>query len=134
MSLIERCFRERVSLLSSIPLAIAVPDGLTNDFRQGLDQVVDLGLDPIKTRPDGGEIVAVAPRLFEDVAGDHLLALDLAFKNADAGFEFLAGDIAHSGATVAACLLFIISQVALTSRRYSAASFLGRMSMSHWFV
>jgi hypothetical protein len=42
-----------------------------------LGEIVDLAINPIKTCLDGGQIVPIAARLFENMAPDHLLALDL---------------------------------------------------------
>jgi hypothetical protein len=54
---------------------------------------VDFALDPVEWRFDRGEVVTVAAGLFEDVARDHLLALDLAFDDADARLEFFTGHL-----------------------------------------
>ena len=47
---------------------------------------------PIQAGFDSRQIVAVAG-LFEDIAGDDLFPLDLAFEHADTGLEFLSGHI-----------------------------------------
>ena len=52
-----------------------------------LREVVNLAFNPIETRFNRSEIVAVAPALFENMARDQLFALDFAFK----GLEFLSG-------------------------------------------
>src|SRR6185312_3670948 len=54
---------------------------------------VDFALDPVEPRFDRREVVAVAAGLFENVARDHLLALDLALDDTDARFEFFAGHL-----------------------------------------
>lgn len=61
-----------------------------------LSHVVHLALNAAEACLDRSEIVAVAAGLFENMAGDDLLALDLAFDNADAGLELFAGYVGHS--------------------------------------
>jgi hypothetical protein len=54
-------------------------------------------LDSIQTRPHRGEIVSIPTRLFEDIARDDLLALDLLFEGGDTPLKGL--DVNHRSAT-----------------------------------
>src|SRR5262245_36044476 len=88
--------RGRVGLGAT--LAVALPQDLAHDLRddrrqitsQTVDlavQAVDLVLQAIHSGLDGGQIVAVAPSLIEDMTGHHLLALDLALNDIDSHRE-----------------------------------------------
>src|SRR5262249_42452166 len=87
--------------------ALATPSwqGATNclghDRRQVTDQALDgclqttnilanaveCSFNPVEPRLDCSKIVAVVPGLIEDMASDHFLALDLAFKHDHARFK-----------------------------------------------
>jgi len=79
-------------------LAAARRRGVAHGFAHDLWQVahqtvdgrlqsVDLALDAIKPGLDDGQVVAVEPGLFENVARDEILALEPAVEDADAQRE-----------------------------------------------
>src|SRR5712671_5017048 len=81
-------------------LAAARRRGVAHGFAHDLWQVahqtvdgrlqsVDLALDAIKPGLDCCKVVAVSPGLLKNMAGNHLLAVDLAFENIDACLKML---------------------------------------------
>jgi hypothetical protein len=61
-------------------------------------QSIDLLLHAIHSCLQNSQIIAIASGLLEDIASDHLLALDLAFEYTHSRLEFFPRDILGHGA------------------------------------
>jgi hypothetical protein len=105
-----RTSSQRPTALLPIPLPKRLSDDLSNNGRKGSRELAELpfqpaelvlqcsqatlhtvkpAFHPVQPRLDRSKIVAIAPRLFENIAGDGLFALDLALDDVDARGEML---------------------------------------------
>jgi hypothetical protein len=96
-------YAENRVLFFAAPSRRSFTYGISDDLRQIADEAierlrhptdllgdtVDLALNAIKARLYSGQIVSVAPGLFQNVTRDELFALDFAFER----LEFFFGDV-----------------------------------------